>query len=112
MAILTRSSGSAALSGRLGKPLPVQVRGRVCFIFVFLAGRLESRCQKGGCWDPHSHLPFNPPSQDGDKVFPDGDLVSTQNESRIMKNYGPWSQTVVQIPAPPPTSWVRLRAIH
>lgn len=48
MAILTRSSGSAALSGRLGKPFPIQVRGRVCFIFVFPAGRLESHCQKGG----------------------------------------------------------------
>lgn len=64
----------------------------MCFISPFLAERLESQCQKVGCWDPHSHLPFHPPPQDGDKVFPDGDLFPTLNESRVMNCCGCWNE--------------------
>ena len=66
-----------------------------------------------GCWDPHSHLPFTPPPQDGDKVS-----VPWWWHSFLSKwkwnneGYGPWSQRVTQIPAPPPTTWVRLWAVH
>lgn len=95
---------AAAPLERLGMPLPVQVKERMHFI--------ESCCQKLGHRDPNSHLPFNSPPQDGDKMFPDLALVSTQNKSRVMKSSGHWSQTVIWILVSPPSRWVRLWAGH
>lgn len=60
---------------------------------------------------PHSYLLFAPP-QGGDQEFPDPDLVSARNKSGVGKSRGllePASQPL-QIPAPPPTNWVRLEA--
>lgn len=49
-----------------------------------------------GCWDPHSHLPFTPPPQDGDKVSPDDDIVSPQNESGIMRAMVPGAKELLR----------------
>lgn len=45
------------------KPSFHSSEGKGMFYFLALLTLPEA-----GCWDPHSHLPFTPPPQDGDKV--------------------------------------------